>query len=404
MDENKVTTKKSNNLKNKKAVTKALSKTSTSKTKTSAVKKKKQVPKKIENSTIKESLDESKVLQAEVLNEKKTETKKSKTKKDDTKNETTNKKIKKENIKLKEKTTKKVESKTKKDTKIKEKKKEKKKEEPKTKLVLPKEWQAINEKKEKSNEQNSSYTLTGKLKKSIFEEVDEETYVIQKKKEKESFKKFILGSLIIIVIILLALYLLFKYNDDIRNKANSYGIYEIGDKVKLKDGSIWYVVEDSKDHDPKVKLLKENNIDVNSDSKYSYEDKRKYNGENKSEYNPSDAQGVAKYLDGYKVELEKKIGTIDEISLLTSKEYVKIRERMGFGQQWNTGNWLANNKIGNWWIISSPKVDSVYVVTSTGAYTITKANTVNFVRPTIVISKENATKIDVIEQQVQEKK
>lgn len=396
MDESKVTTKKSNNLKNKKAVAKALSKTSTSKSKVSATKKKKSVTKKKENS-VKASLEERKIL--ETPERKETEKKELKSNK-----QLLNKKVKNENNKLKEATNKKLESKSKKEVKLKEKKNSKKKEEPKTKLVLPKEWQALNEKKEKENEVNSSYTLTGKLKKSIFEEVDEETYSLQKKKEKESFKKFLLVGLIVIMILVLAFYLLFKYNENVRNQVSSYGNYVIGDKVKLKDGSIWYVIEDSKDHDPKIKLLKENNIDINSDSKYTVEDKRKYNGENKSEYNPSDAQGVAKYLDGYKVELEKKIGPIEEISLLTSKEFVKIRERMGFGQQWSTANWLANSKIGNWWVISSPKNDSVYVVTSTGAYRITKANTMNFVRPTIVISKENVEKVDVAVPKDQEKK
>lgn len=400
MDEKKVTTKKSNNLKNKKAVAKALSKTSTSKTKTSAIKKKKTAPKKKENTNVKNSLDERSILLSQEVKEKN----ESKTKPDDSNKQPTNKKIKKENVKVKETANKKIEKKSKKEIKLKENKNKKKQEEHKTKLVLPKEWQALNEKKEKENEANSSYTLTGKLKKSIFEEVDEETYKNQKKKEKESFKKFLLIGLIVILIVLLAFYLLFKYNENIRNKVTSYGNYVIGDKVKLKDGSIWYVVEDSKDHDSKIKLLKENNIDINSDSKYTAEDKRKYNGENKSEYNSSDAQGVAKYLDGYKVELEKKVGPIEEISLLTSKEFVKIRERMGFGQQWSTANWLANSKIGNWWVISSPKNDSVYVVTSTGAYRITKANSMNYVRPTIVISKENVEKVDVAVPKDQEKK
>lgn len=401
MDENKVTTKKKSNLKNKKAVTKALSKTSTSKSKSSSVKKKKNITKVKDNKTVKKILIEPK----ETLDEKIKATKEIDGEKKDIEKKVSNKRPKKsisDNKKKKEESKQKKtasnEAKTKttkgKTVKNKEKSKNKKEKETKTKLVLPKEWQAINNKKEQENDINSSYTLTGKLKNSFFEEVDEETYIIQKKKEKESIRKFLLIGLIVIVILLLAFNFLIKYNDNLRSKVISHGSYVIGDKVKLKDNSVWYVVEDSKDHNPNVKLLKENNIDINSDSKYTSEDKKKYNGENKSEYNPSDSQGVAKYLNDYKSELEKKIGSIEEISLLTSKEFVKIRERMNFGQQWNTANWLANSTIGNWWVISSPKEDSVYVVTSTGAYRITKANTANYVRPTIVISKENIEKIN----------
>lgn len=398
MDENKVTTKKKSNLKNKKAVTKALSKTNQSKTKTPTVKKKKinskvkdnSIAKKIEKEkkeTLKENIKETKEINSEKEVVKKTTS--------NSKKNISDNKVKKDEIKQKKIVTTKASSKAEKakTKKTKEKSKSKKEKEIKTKLVLPKEWEAINNRKEKDNDVNASYTLTGKLKKSIFEEVDEETYIIQKKKEKESFRKFLLLGLIIVVVLLLAFYLLIKYNDNLKNKVVSYGSYVIGDKIKLKDNSIWYVVEDSKDHNPNVKLLKENNIDVNSDSKYTNDDKKKYNGGNKSEYNPSDNQGVAKYLNDYKSELEKKTGPIEEISLLTSKEFVKIRERMNFGQEWNTGNWLANSTIGNWWVISSPKEDSVYVVTGTGAYRITKANTTNYVRPTIVISKENIEKI-----------
>ena len=163
----------------------------------------------------------------------------------------------------------------------------------------------------------------------------------------------------------------------------------------MRDQSIWYVVEDSGNREETVKLLKESLIDVNGDSKFNDQDKKRYNTLNESNYDVSNETSVAHYLETeYKNDLENSVGKISEISLLTSKEFVKIREKMGFGYEWTTGNWLASKTIGPWWVISSPKPDSVYTVTTTGSYKLTNANTFNYVRPTIVIKKEQVKKIE----------
>ena len=66
---------------------------------------------------------------------------------------------------------------------------------------------------------------------------------------------------------------------------------------------------------------------------------------------------------------------------------------MGFGYEWSVGNWLANQTLGTWWIISAQN-EQVYAVTSSGVYKLYTADSLNYIRPTITISKELVEKIE----------
>ncbi len=357
MDEKKETTSKKINLKNKKAATKALSKTKTQKTKTTkkTQAKKKTAPKK---TTVKESL----------------------TKETLTKGKTTKK--------VEKKTTDKKVTKTKKTTKAKPKKKAP---EEKAKLVLPKEWEKVN--KTKENKQLEATTkIGGKIKNSIFEEVDEKTFIINKEKEKRQLKKYLITIAVVVIVIALSIFVFIKYDEHVRESLMVYEEYFIGDKVELKDGSTWYVIKNTDKTEKEVKLLKENVIDTNGDNIVDAKDRKKYNSKGYAEYDDSVDDSVAKYLkETYAVELENSVGGINEVSLLTSQEYVKIREKMGFGYEWKEGNFLASKSIGNWWVISEQN-NKVYAVTATGLYKLCEADTLNYVRPTIVIDKDKVKK------------
>lgn len=363
MDEKKEKNTKKVGLKNKKEAAKVLSKKTSTKAKKTPTKSttKKTTKKVVPKETEKKVETPKKVEQPKV---KKT-----------TKKEEPKKVVKKETKKTTKKTTKKEE---------------------KNKIVLPKEWQGINKKAKKEKEEPAQKEkFSGRLKHSIFEEVDEKTFLLKKQKEKESIKKTFLGILIIAAIIGITVFILLKYNEELKKQLITYDIYTIGTKVELQDQSIWYVVEDSGNREETVKLLKETILDINGDSKYTDVDKKKYNTLNESNYDINNETSVAHYLETeYKKELENSVGKISEISLLTSKEFVKIREKMGFGYEWTTGNWLASKNLGSWWIISSPKSDSVYSVTTTGSYKLNNANALNYVRPTIVIKKEYIKKIE----------
>jgi len=275
----------------------------------------------------------------------------------------------------------------------------KKKEEEKsftTRIEFPKEWKTINSKnsKTKKNVVDKPKTIKGKLRNSIFESIDENEFKERKKKEKESLKKFLLIALIVIASITLILIILVKYNDYVRRKLAVYSTYRIGDVVYLDDDSLWYVVSDSDASKEYVKLLSDKVIDINGDGVIDANDTVMYNSENKAEYDTKNENSAAYILnDSIKYKYEDKIGSIKEISLLTVNEYVKIRERMNYGDEWSEGNWLASYENQKWWILSE-KNDKVYVVSSKGTFYLSNAKNSHFVRPTILVEKRLVNKVE----------
>ena len=398
MDGKKVVTSKRINIKNKKMAAQALAKKSSKEPSTKANNQKKVAPKKVKE-VVNDRLDSLTALNEEL-------------KKDQPLLEQIQKepqelpKAKKETKSKKETTTKKTTKKT--TTKTTKKTTPKKTTEKKTKLEIPKEWQEINVKKQKTVEKEKG--LNKKIKRSIFEELDEVEYKEKKKKEKEQFKKSVIILLSIVLVSVIAVFLLFKYNDHVRSRFATYDKFNIGDIVRLSDGSFWYVIDDSGEKEETVKLVYEYVIDVNGDGQITSEDELVYNTENKSEFDEENENSVAYYLvNEYKPKLEEKIGAkIKEVRLLTSKEFVTIRDTLEFGYEWYTGNWLANQYLKDWWIISSQN-NKVYVITTTGAYILYSPSTVKYVRPAIEIKKEHITlykaqqpKVDGLYQKVEE--
>lgn len=360
MDEKKEKSK-SIKIKNKKEAEKILSK----KANTSKVKKSSNKNKSSSKSVAKKNLPNIKSNQLE--NEKKVSDIKKKSN-----NSSSDKKIK----------TKKVEKKSKKNTEI------------KTKLEIPKEWKSIAPKtKTKTKEVTSNTTkLSGKIKESIFEEIDEYEFQVERKKQKEKIKKISLVLLIVAVTVVLVLYLLFKYNGFVKKQFKTYPSYSIGDKIVLKDSSIWYVVKDSSSSEENIKLVKENVLDISGDSKIDNNDKLKYNSNNNAVLDDNNENSVAFYLKNtYKKELQDKVGEVINIGLLTTKEYIKIRDKMGFGYEWSDGNWLANQSLDNWWI-DSEQNGKVYAVNPNGSFKLYNAVSSNLVRPVIEIKKELVSK------------
>ncbi len=119
-----------------------------------------------------------------------------------------------------------------------------------------------------------------------------------------------------------------------------------------------------------------------------------YHKDNSTEYSTDDENSIASVLKkDIKGKYEEKIGKIQEMNVLSSKEYVKIRERMNFGDEWTTPNWLANGGLKNYWI-QSDKNNKVFVVTEKGTFYLSESNKTKFVRPTIIIKKEFVTKVE----------
>lgn len=375
MDEKKVNAPKKISIKNKKDATRTLAK-STIKGKANSNKSKKVSPK-IAN---KSSMSKNKITAIENMNYS-----------DDTiKGEvkTPNniiRKIEKENNKEK--------VKRKKTSKTKESKKSK------IKIDIPKEWKIINQKNKETVKSSQSKSISnpqgfkGIIKNSIFEEIDEVELIEQKKKGREKLKKNIIIFLIVVCILAVIFVALIKYNDFVKKQLAVYDVYKIGDKVVLNNNSIWYVVKDSDSKESTVTLLASTVLDVNSDGTVNDSDKLQFNTGNKAEYDIENEGSVAYFLDkSYKGTI-KDLGNITEVRLLTSKEYVKIRERMGFGYDWSNDNWLANKDNNRWWV-NSAQNDKVYVVKSNGTYTLVSPSITSYVRVVIVINKESAKLVE----------
>ena len=380
MNENKTKTKSNKNLKNKKELTKALTKTTKAK---AGTKKKTTTAKKVPAAKPKVVKEEevAKLVESATKKEKKT------------------RKPKKEIEPIIAKpVAKKIEKKPAKKVEKKVSKKEIKKKEKEIEAILPKEWEGIKEKvqnkdKEKTTEPKEDLNITTRLKKSIFEEVDEKTYKIQREKEKEGLKKTIITILIIAAVVALVVFILYKYNDSVRKSLTVYDEYEIGEAVTLKDGSKWHVVDNSGKHDSTVKLLSDTIVDLNHDGLLNGNDIIKYSPSGKAEYNPLEEGSIGFYVNNtYKKEIEEAVGKVESVGILSSKEFVKLRNKLGLGSEWAEANWLGNDTLVLWWVESAPKEDSVYVVTPRGTYKITKANLENALRPTIVISKDSVNK------------
>lgn len=254
----------------------------------------------------------------------------------------------------------------------------------------------VNDKTKKDTIDKKVKVLSSKLHDKIFEEVKEEE-VLEKekpKKEKKSInkEKLILSLLLTLILLFALAIILVKCVNRIKRSLKTYEPYQIGEKLVLVDNSIWYVVEDSNKNNATVKLLKETQIDVNGDGKFDDKDKKKFSTSGKLTYDVTDKNSVASYLENdYKSFLNKSIGTVVEIGLLTSKEYVTIRNRMGFGYEWSEGNWLANSNLGIWWI-NTYQNNKIYAVINRGSYKLYAPTKENYVRPTIVITKDKILK------------
>ena len=83
--------------------------------------------------------------------------------------------------------------------------------------------------------------------------------------------------------------------------------------------------------------------------------------------------------------IEEKSG-VKEIRLLTSDEYIALRDQMEFGYDWNEGNWLASEDTKTWWLRTS-KYSHIYVVTERGSYMLDEATNKNYIRPVIKVLK-----------------
>lgn len=256
-----------------------------------------------------------------------------------------------------------------------EKRKEQKKEEYKK---YKKEKEKINQQREKEKEkikkQKKEKALLKKL--GFLKKI---THYLKKN------KNMILGFIVLVITITSIMYILSTNKKEIYLK---YNVYKIGEKIQLIDDSYWYVVKESSKNEQYLVLLSEKIDDINNDGKIDKNDKVSYDENNDVEYNIEKEQNIGYFINNKLTEKLNKIPNIKKIRLLTSEEYIKIRDAMEFGYDWKEGNFLASKETSMWWL-ETIKYNKVYVVTEKGTYRLYEPKSKQYIRPVIEIDKSS---------------
>ena len=166
-----------------------------------------------------------------------------------------------------------------------------------------------------------------------------------------------------------------------------YEVYEVGEKVTLVDGSIWYVTKDSGSNEDEVTLVSANTASssgsVASNGTYT----RAFDSNNTNEYDQYDSNNIGYFVkntvEAYiKNSINNNGGnsTGTTARLLTKEEYDNIT---------NKGQEIPSWMIGSFWLMSNEEGSNGYYFNGTSL-----ANTSSFtssyrVRPVIITLKSN---------------
>lgn len=146
----------------------------------------------------------------------------------------------------------------------------------------------------------------------------------------------------------------------------NYKNYTIGEEVNFLKKK-WYVIEDTNKDNSYIFLLGTDLLDLNNDNLIDHNDRCEYKSIKKILLNFND-DGYSQY--------------VDSIRLLSSSEYVLLRNKMNLGYFWDKPNFLSGNYDDNWWI-DSEKQHIYYSVNLNGTYSEENENSINYIRPVI---------------------
>lgn len=198
------------------------------------------------------------------------------------------------------------------------------------------------------------------------------------KKKKKAILISILSVLIIAVILPI---IIFKREPIIF----TFKSFNAGEKVTFS-GTEWYVIKDTGIDEKEVELISKLPFDLNRDGKIDESDTVEFDTENSVEYTTIDKNNIGYYINNAVLNMIEEKSGVKEIRLLTSDEYITLRDQMEFGYDWNEGNWLASENTKTWWLRTS-KYSHIYVVTERGSYMLDEATNKNYVRPVIKVLK-----------------
>ncbi len=195
-------------------------------------------------------------------------------------------------------------------------------------------------------------------------------------------KKVILISILSVLIIAVILPIIIFKREPI---IFTFKSFNAGEKVTFS-GTEWYVIKDTGIDEKEVELISKLPFDLNRDGKIDESDTVEFDTENSVEYTTVDKNNIGYYINNAVLNMIEEKSGVKEIRLLTSDEYITLRDQMEFGYDWNEGNWLASENTKTWWLRTS-KYSHIYVVTERGNYMLDEATNKNYVRPVIKVLK-----------------
>lgn len=195
-------------------------------------------------------------------------------------------------------------------------------------------------------------------------------------------KKVILISILSVLIIAVILPIIIFKREPI---IFTFKSFNAGEKVTFS-GTEWYVIKDTGIDEKEVELISKLPFDLNRDGKIDESDTVEFDTENSVEYTTVDKNNIGYYINNAVLNMIEEKSGVKEIRLLTSDEYITLRDQMEFGYDWNEGNWLASENTKTWWLRTS-KYSHIYVVTERGSYMLDEAANKNYVRPVIKVLK-----------------
>lgn len=202
-----------------------------------------------------------------------------------------------------------------------------------------------------------------------------------------NLKNAIYCILVFPIISYISFYVLCSINMDLFYLSFEYKKFSFGEKVRLSNNMYGYCILNCDSNSRKVSILYDGVFDINNDNIINTNDLISFDLKNRVVYSVNDINNIAFYVNTL------NNSSFYKYRLMTSEEYVFIRNKMNFGYDWDEGNWLANDKIGSWWI-NSIKSNRILAVSTRGSYILYNPNEKNYLRPIIETYKSNVKYIN----------
>ena len=172
-----------------------------------------------------------------------------------------------------------------------------------------------------------------------------------------------------------------------------YEIYEVGEAVRLIDGTIWYVTKNSSSNEDKVTLVSENTVSSNGSVSTNGTYTKAFDSNNTNEYDQFDTNNIGYYVKNtvetyIKNSIKNNGGNIAGTTarLLTKEEYGDLTKR-------GIPSWVPTTNNYNFWLMTKGTSNNTVYYFNGSTITTASATTAKRIRPVIITLKSNVEKI-----------